>query len=154
MKNKKIFSIIILLIAITVHFSCSKEDTPSPYAEMNGTYSGDMAITGDKTLSGPSAVTVIFDGNDVKVSFTYGDYPISFSVDVTEVQTDKDVIYRILQQDLMVNGNQVSIIGHLVSENYPSIHGTYSYTNKTLTFSFTYTSPTETLVFYFIGDKN
>lgn len=152
MKTTKLFFLIALAL-ISIQYSCTKEETPSPYAEIEGTFSGDIAVTGDKTLAGTTNVTAKVNGENIDFSFSYGDYAIDFSAKVTELQADKDIICQVLQQDIMVNGDQVSIVGHQVSANYPSIHGTFSDANKTLTFSFTYTSSTETLVFYFVGDK-
>ncbi len=155
MKTTKLLSLLVLFALITIQFSCSKdEDTPSPYAAMHGTFSGDIAIQGDIIDAGTTTVTVAVDGENVTISFNYGDYPITFSADVTEVQTDKDILYQILQQDVMVNGKQVSLVGVGVSINYPSVHGTFSDTSKDLTFSFAYTSETESLNFVFIGTKN
>ncbi len=155
MKTTKLLSLLVLFALITIQFSCSKdEDTPSPYAAMHGTFSGDIAIQGDKNDDGTTTATVVVDGEYVTISFDYAGYPITFSADVTEVQSDKDILYQILQQDVMVNGKQVSLVGVGVSINHPSVHGTFSDTNKTLTFSFTYTSATESMNFVFKGTKN
>jgi hypothetical protein len=131
-----------------------KANATSPYASMHGAFSGDIAIQGDKNDAGTTTATVVVDGEYVTISFDYAGYPITFSADVTEVQTDKDILYQILEQDITVNGVQVTIIGYGLIADYPNVHGTFSDTNKTLTFSFTYTSATESMNFVFKGTKN
>lgn len=153
MKTRKLLSLLAIFALITIQFSCTKDedDKLSPYAEMHGSYTGDIAITGTKTLAGTTTVTMTVDGNNVRASFSYEGYNIDIALNVLEVQNDKDILYTFPQQNITVNGNTVNIEG---KELAAGVDGTFSSSNKQIAFAFSYSDGTDTIDFYFLGDMN
>lgn len=153
MKTTKILTLILALFLIVSQTSCTKDEDEklSPYAEMHGTFTGDMAITGTKTMAGTTTVTMNVDGNNVRASFNYEGYNIDIELNVLEVQNDKDILYTFPQQNIEANGITVDIEG---KELAAGVDGTFSSSNKQIAFAFTYSDGTDSLEFYFIGDMN
>ena len=140
--------IALLTLLLVVATSCKKEE--KLYQNMAGTYTGDIAITGDQTIADNASAIVYVEGSDIDISLNYNGYNFTINTDILEVQDDKDILFQFPAQNITNDGLFTDIDGKVITQN---VHGTFNYTDNTLAFAFDYSNSAENLEFYFIGTK-
>lgn len=132
---KKYFFLAAIAASMFSISSCAKEDEPTDYTEsIVGTYSGSVNAGG--TIVSQSISVTKVSNTEVRIAPASGTASSSFNAEVTE---ESDGIFKLTVDEQAVGGGKIK--GNSSLTNDPTVNGTYTNSDKKLTYS-VYVTPT------------